>query len=635
MFAKMRREFHIMEGIRGAAGPDGGGGRVRGARPLPVCIECGTGLTCPVCGACGSCGAARAGPMGSGRRMCYTCGTGGACDTCGVCDVCGACGTEAARPHAAADVGLDANNAGATSLCGATPGRAPGHQPGVWGTSHGHRPDPGLAVEFMQRTCGLCGRTDTGPGTSYKTVTEVVGGAIIGDGLDVEGRIRRTVEYVVQREEAGMGESRRLSLAGKIASAVAEAVGGTIVHYAEKTTYADCYHCVMRTYPDGAHTIPGSSFGPNLRAILASMHRMMPAVRSIAYGLSSNHDVEVSIGSVSNCLTAMAEYSKHGSIRKISPAGRTAPHGPGPHRAARQPGAGRSPCPPQDKAGHRLADHPDCRDGQHGTARDIRRVRREGGGWAALVIRTIRAIHIVIRPDRSKPTIRAEFWMVLPRPAVADMYRGGNALKGPFQACGIRLDRKAESLAVRAGANSPEYVLYRMLLDVYGDMCAADIITAVAGGPDRTACDIGSAFRRVPGLAECAASVREGMMRRLAAIAGVYRTGDVVLKESRKMATSVCNAAPHLCMCLDHPGMPGHSNDVERTGRQYLVRPRNVQRALPNRRAAETLGALQTIHANAALLSITSGERVSCRNGPRDLYHTGVPPLIFGRGAAA
>ena len=262
--------------------------------------------------------------------------------------------------------------------------------------------------------------------------------------------------------------------------------------------------------------------------------------------------------------------------------------------------------------------------------------RVEGERWAALVVRTARAIHIVIRPDRSKPTIRAEFWMVLLRPLVADMYRGGNAMKGPFQTCGIHLDRKAESLAVRAGVDSLEYVLYRMLLDVYRDICAAaDIVTAAAGGPDRTACDAGSAFRRVPGLAEFAASVRGDVMRRLAAIAEAYRTGEVTLEESRKMATSVCNAAPHLCTCLYHPGMPGHSNDVERTIRQYLVRPRNIQHALPNRRAAETLGALQTIHANAALLGITSGEMASCRNGPRDLYRTGVPPPIFGGGAAA
>ena len=187
----------------------------------------------------------------------------------------------------------------------------------------------------------------------------------------------------------------------------------------------------------------------------------------------------------------------------------------------------------------------------------------------------------------------------------------------------------------RRGRTSLEYVLWRMLLDVYLDIrAAAELITAAAGGPDRTACDIGTAFRRVLGLAECAEAVRNGIMRRLAAIAETYRTGGVTLEESRKMAGSICNAAPYLCTCLCHPGMPGNSNGVEGTIRQFVVRPRNVQRALPNRRAAETLGILQTLHANAALLGITSGEIISCRGGPRDLYHTGMPPPIFG-GAAA
>ena len=261
--------------------------------------------------------------------------------------------------------------------------------------------------------------------------------------------------------------------------------------------------------------------------------------------------------------------------------------------------------------------------------------RVDGERWQALVAHSPRAIYIVIRPDRSNATIQ-KFWAVLLRPAVTDMYRGGNALAGPFQTCDIHVDRKSESLAVRAGDDSLEYALWRMLRDVYLDIRdTAELITVAVGGPDRTACDIGAAFRRVPGLAGYIEEIRDHTMRWLAAIAETYRTGDVALEASCKMAGSICNAAPHLCTCLCHPGMPSHSNGMEGTIRQYIVQPRDIHHALPNRRDAETLGILQTLHANAALLGITSGEIISCRGGPRDLYRAGVPPPISGGGAAA
>lgn len=662
IFARMRREFRAVEDAKDMAVPamatDG-----RGADPLVrVCMACGTGSVCGACGACGSCGAYAAGRGRHTCGACHTCGSTGACGICGVCDVCGMCGTGPARPHAAPD--LDAGILGANAPPHSAGRRAPGHQPGVRGTSHDHRPDPDLAVEFTQESCGRCGRTDIPHAVAYKTVTDVVGNAKVGGGIDVEGRVRRAVDGAVRKGAAKLGEDGMRRLAGEIAAAVVGVVGGPVVHYTEKTTSAECGHCNVRTYPPHAHTIPGSSFGPNLRAILANLHRMTPAVRLIAYGLMSNHRAAVSTGSVSNCVTAIAEYAKFGNVREISPrpeAGQeagpdmgparwpapfteaprgTEPEAPATGTAPMVRDGGRDAPPHHSRAGPAMPPVMDQIMDMLSMAPHIifdeSSERVDGEGWQALVARSPRAILIVIRPDRSKTTIQAEFREVLLRPAVADMYRGGNALAGPFQTCGIHVGRKSESLAVRAGDDSLEYVLWRMLRDVYLDIrAAAELITVAVGGPDRTACDIGAAFRRVPGLAEYAVQIRDDIMRRLAAIAEAYRTGDVALEDSRKMAGSICNAAPHMCTCLFHPGMPGHSNDVEGTIRQYIVRPRNIHHALPNRRAAETLGILQTLHANAALLGITSGEIISCRGGPRDLYRTGVPPPVLGGGAAA
>ena len=77
----------------------------------------------------------------------------------------------------------------------------------------------------------------------------------------------------------------------------------------------------MRTYPADAHTIPGYSFGPNLRAILVNLHRMTPAVRPIAYGLKANHGAVISTGLVSNGLAAIAEYAKYGKNRRYPSSG--------------------------------------------------------------------------------------------------------------------------------------------------------------------------------------------------------------------------------------------------------------------------------------------------------------------------
>lgn len=562
------------------------------------------------------------------------------CTKCSADKACDVCSMGANLPPTPADFGLDMEVFESDGQKDDTVGRrSPGHQPGVPGVSHKHTPDPALAVEHKQELCGVCGRADVDHKTAYKMVFEVVSGVITGDSLDVTSRVLQAIEDAKQEMGAGMDPTQVSALTERIAEKVLKGISESTVCYTEKTTYADCHICNVRTYPEGMHTIPGSSFGPNIRRILIDFHRMTPAVRPIGYGSRAIVGVIASTGAISNCLQAIAEYAEHGRIRKIPPL----PDSDTPQI----PLTGSAPIT-------RCDDIPDISDNCTRAKLDTppimtqiidvitmapyvefdesaSRVKKKR--WEALVILTIFAVLIKIKPSRSKDTIQTEFGGMLQRPAVADMYRAGNALQLSFQTCVIHLGRKIEALAIISKDSSWEYVLWTMAMDVFRYVAKINkTITALAGGPDRTACEIGATHRKRPALQDLARAAERWVWSKLAAIAEAYEKVDVTREESRKMAGSIRNAAPYTCTSMYHPGMSWHTNDVERVIRQHHVRARNTYRALPNEQAAKTLGTLQTLHANAHMLGITSGEIIFCRNGPLDLYNTGIPPPIFAGG---
>ena len=141
-----------------------------------------------------------------------------------------------------------------------------------------------------------------------------------------------------------------------------------------------------------------------------------------------------------------------------------------------------------------------------------------GGRQAqALVLDTEHAVLIRIEKDKSRKTMEGAFWMVLNRPFVADMYRGGYTFGGEFQSCFVHVNHKSEGLAIRHGIDSFEYVLYVMMRGIYHDAKAAAARTLeMAGGQAaQSACDIGAAVRTVPGLAEHVESSRSDLLKRL------------------------------------------------------------------------------------------------------------------------
>ena len=159
-----------------------------------------------------------------------------------------------------------------------------------------------------------------------------------------------------------------------------------------------------------------------------------------------------------------------------------------------------------------------------------------GSQEMAPVLRTPALVIMRIATDRAGNTISRLFWMVLVRPLVACSHRGGGAFRGDYQACIIHVWRKAESLAVTHGVHSPEQTYSRMLLDTYyAAKEAAAAVTAMAGGPADSACQIGLPAGVVHGLADLVASARAQMADDPSKVIQAYHHMEVSHPDTRKV----------------------------------------------------------------------------------------------------
>ena len=140
------------------------------------------------------------------------------------------------------------------------------------------------------------------------------------------------------------------------------------------------------------------------------------------------------------------------------------------------------------------------------------------------MLRTPTLVITRIATDRAGDTIERLFGTVPDRPLVACSYRGGSAFRGDYQTCIVHVWRKAESLAIKHGIDSPEQTYGKMLLDTYhAAKGAAAAVTATAGGPADSACRIGLPTRAVPGLAGLVASARTRTADDLSKVVQAYR----------------------------------------------------------------------------------------------------------------
>ena len=420
-----------------------------------------------------------------------------------------------------------------------------------------YRPDPDKIVEYVQEQCGECGRTDTIPG--------------------------RTIRKMV----IDLGEC------------------GSVICYLEKATPAFCRDCSVLTWP-ATESIPDTRVDPNLRRIIMNLQVVSPTVRGICYVLFTNHSVTLSEGAVSNCLSAMARHVREGSLVEAiggdGPASEPLPAASRSPMAALPDGDGRPNLPSRFDPGEvplltRMEEEASM---APYVEFDESPVNVAGSLEMALVLRTPTLIITRIATDRAGATIERLFWMVLDRPLVAGSYRGVSAFRGDYQTCIVHVWRKAESLAVTHGIDSPEQTYSQMLLDTYyAAKEAAAAVTAMAGGPADSACRIGLSTKVVPGLAGLVASARARMADDLSKVIQAYRHMEVSHPDTRKVRQHPGEGRPaydhvhrpprdarqHQQCREDHPGVRGpaaqHPADTARLGdRRYsgdaAERPRHL-----------------------------------------------------------
>lgn len=479
--------------------------------------------------------------------------------------------------------------AGDAAECGGVRGtglRKRGGQPGSAGVSFTLKPDKGLEEWHAPEECAVCGRTDI---VHLAPVWKI------------------------------MFEMHKC---------------GGLFCYMEVSVPAACVPCAVVTYPD-TPSLPGSSCGPRLREKIMNMHDVTPPVRGIRKLLLSNHGSRLGEGTVSGCLSAISRQAASGVPWAAAPGGLAAdaaaacaaagtaaagimdahsgpPVGPPAREAGAAPGTRRhAPLPrpliSQIEELFGMAPY---------VMEDESRANVAGCREQALALLCPSAALIRITDDKSKLTMRRTFRHALDRPLVADMYLAGNAFEGDVQTCGVHVWRKSESLAVPHGIDSPEQTYSAALPGICRDAGdAAARITAAAGGPLASICEDAGALRAVPGLEREAADEIAALSERVSGLAHAYGHGEVSDAETRRYAATLENALPYMFEFLRHPGMPGNTNAVELLIKRRVVLPRKVQVGLPDWTAAENQANLQTIHANAAIWGVFSGQVVSAGRG--------------------
>ena len=401
-------------------------------------------------------------------------------------------------------------------------------------------------------------------------------------------------------------------------------------YHTEEIVTVLCLHCGAVTIPD-SDTLPGSWCGPNLRGLISNIHDVTPSIAGIRKLLKRNHNTTISAGAISHCITAMALRAEHGNAPQTSggdiimgDGGRPPiPYGAGaPYDASTVWSCMASPIPLMETISEWASMAPHVQfDESHANV--------AGSRAQALVLLTPKVVIIRVVGHRDKETIQGLFWMVLSRPLVADKYRGGNAFVGGYQTCMVHLERHLESFAIDAGDGSLEQTLYLMFDDIRKDAkMAAAHITEMAGGPMKSACEIGRAMLN-PRIRQHVEQQRTTLSGRVEKIAHAYATGAVTIPDSRRMSGSLERAEPYLFTNLEHPGMENNSNNVERTIRQHHVRPRNTQRILPDWNAARNAGILRSIYATCELNDWAPGDIFGARRMDDDPFSSGIPPPIL------
>ena len=471
--------------------------------------------------------------------------------------------------------------------------RKPGAQPGHRGRASRDRPEE--TIPFRPEMCRCCGRTDL----------EVV--------------------LVIRKRVLDLAEARRKTV---------------LMMYVMRI--GRCPGCGALSPPD-TDAIPGTSLGPRLRATIQAYERAHNTEQDMRLMLAEIEGVILSTGTISGCITAMADYLD-GPVLSI-PDEEPMILDPEDLRGYRCPVA-----PPRDIPDteyHRqdailtqrsslwISSQP-----QPAIVRIVERAsmdphvrtdetgHRVGpDGVQASVAETLHTTQVRIIPHRDAPTLRRIWGWMEDRPAMRDGTTGYEWHRGDLSRCNVHLLRDAEDSSKENGLGSIQYDRHRMMLPIYRDAKAVRMqVERMAGGPIRCASHLGI-IRRIPGLSEFVETRIGRLAERVQMIIESFPDDGV--------STTISNAAPHMFSAIRIPGMPLHNNGTERTIRDMLVVDRRRVR-FPDWRGARNFSILRTFAATCEKNGISAYQATirMARDPIWDIFTDGIPPPIFRGGAA-
>ena len=501
---------------------------------------------------------------------------------------------------------------------GAAPGRSPGHQPGAPGVSHHDSPGRNRK-KFAARMCPQCGRTDL--------------------------KMLRTIQKLVRN--------------------LVEGIPG-LVTFLYSIRPGRCPDCGIRVLP---HTdaIPGTSFCERLRGTLYELKNEKNSVKGAGRLLGKLSGAVLSAGAISNCASAMAAHTGR-DVMEIHSGTIVLGHGAGrPFLCPVRP-------PPEAPASR----HGECDSllARYGTVWTMSRPlpamvllletstmdpwsqadetgqRIAGKPVQVLVHETMRTTMISVAENKRRETLYRHASGLAFRPSLHDGYKGNMRLRW-WQPPGRRLDtrdrtlrrlgleteehqfdwihpiRNMEEVAMGAGLATPEHAALETFRGVYEAAKGAGAEVAErAGGELRSACEIDRVFR-MPGALEYADARMAELQETLQRIVSGCGNG--------RMTTIVSNAAPHLFTFIRYPGIPPHTNGVERTIRSRVAVIRKANGPFPNRKAARNYSVLQTFAATCEKNGISAYDATlaMARDPDWSIFTAGIPPPILGGTAAA
>ena len=402
-----------------------------------------------------------------------------------------------------------------------------------------------------------------------------------------------------------------------------------------------CPACGVLTLP---HTdaIPGTSFGPLLRAHVHTYREGHATEGDIRRFLEGIECASFSEGAISSCVSAIAGYMD-GRVITV------------PDEEPVVLGASddlrdyRSPLPPA---------RPDCT--EYGmidaaltqrsnlwtsslpppvTVRIVQRASMDpyacsdetgnrvgADGVQTSVMDTAHTTQIHIIRHRDAATLRTKWGWTVHRPAMRDGtsgYEWHTRQGGRRSRCMVHILRDAEESAMEYGLGSPQYVRHRAMLDVYRDAgrIREEVIDR-AGGPLTCASQLGR-IDRVQGLAR---SVDEQIRRLAGRVTGIIR-----MSTADSVSTTISNALPDMFCALRVPGMPLHNNGTERTIRDKVVVDRRRVR-YPDMKGARNFSVMRTVSATCEKngVRVHHATIMMAKDPTWDIFHSGIPPPIFG-----